>query len=184
MEGGRKLDVIVLVNKAKKGDERAFAQLIEWKKDKIYKIAFSYVKNKEDALDIVSEAVCKAYISIGTVKKSEYFYTWLTRIVINTAINFSKKKERESFFDENYHIEKEGEDLSIEDNIVDNLDLYNAIDQLKEPYKSVIILKYFEDFTINQVAEILEKPVGTIKTHLNKALNILRSNFREVQKVD
>lgn len=170
------MNTIALVNKAKKGNEEAFTKLIEAKKENIYKIAFSYVKNKEDALDIVSEAIYKSFVSIGSLKNPEYFYTWLTKIVINVAITTSKKKDREIYFEDNLSYE----DIEQNTNIEENLDLYSAIDDLTEPYKTVIILKYFEDMTITQVAEVLDKPSGTIKTYLNKALKKLRENFKEV----
>jgi len=75
------------VNKAKKGNEKAFQALIEIEKHKLYRIAYLYVKKEEDALDVVQETIYKAFISIKQLKDAAYFSTWITRILINTAIN-------------------------------------------------------------------------------------------------
>lgn len=77
-----------IVLKAIRGDDDAFYILIENRKAMLYKTAFAYVKNKEDALDIVSDTVYKAYLSIDKVKSPEFFNTWMTRILINCALDF------------------------------------------------------------------------------------------------
>lgn len=88
------MDIDNLVKKAKKGDDKAFSSLMELKKETIYRIAFAYVKNKEDALDIVQETVYKAYISIDKLNDEKTFNSWIARITINNAINLIRKNSK------------------------------------------------------------------------------------------
>ncbi|HHY82979.1 MAG TPA: sigma-70 family RNA polymerase sigma factor [Clostridiales bacterium] len=170
------MDINSLVYRAKKGDGSAYWELIEPKKENLYRIAFCYVKNEEDALDIVSETIYRGLLSIGKLKIPEYFYTWLTRILINCAINHLKKVKPLS------STEREIPDSTVTEELdrAQVMDLYQAIDQLDSKHKSVIILKYIEDLTLAQTAEILNMPVGTVKTYLNRALKKLKLDLREV----
>jgi RNA polymerase sigma-70 factor, ECF subfamily len=88
------MDTAELVRMAQKGNHQAFCQLVDEKKESLYRIAYSYVKNKEDALDIVSETVYKALISIERLKNPQHFHTWFTRILINCAINHIQKNKK------------------------------------------------------------------------------------------
>ena len=82
------------VKKAKRGDEKAFQELIHHEKNKLYRMAYIYVKNENDALDIVQDAIYKAFICIKSLKNPQYFSTGFTRILINSALDFIKKNER------------------------------------------------------------------------------------------
>jgi RNA polymerase sigma-70 factor, ECF subfamily len=83
-----------LVKKAKRGNSKAFQKIIEAEKEKLYRMAYLYVKNESDAIDIVHETIYKAFISIKNLKETDYFSTWLMRILINTALDFIKKNKR------------------------------------------------------------------------------------------
>ncbi len=170
------MDINILVNKSKLGDGNAFWELIEHKKHSLYRTAFWYVKNETDAMDIVSEAVYKAFISLHQLKNNEFFHTWLMRILIHCAFDFMKAN-RDS-------LPYQG-DLSIipekpADTLEDILDLRLAVAALDEKHRTVIILKYFEDMTLVQVGEVLDMPVGTVKTYLHRALQHLRIKLEEV----
>ena len=155
------------------GDEEAFTHLINSKKEQLYRTAFAYVKNKEDALDIIQDTVYKAYISIDKLKEPKYFNTWLTKILINNAITFMKKNSKIIYLEEN-----ELNNMSCLDyNPDEKLDLLYAVDELGEKIKKVIILKYLNDLTICEVAKVLEIPEGTVKTYLNKGLSKLKIYF-------
>lgn len=158
------------VKRAINGDEKAFIQLIEQQKEKLYKIAYAYVKNEQDALDIVQETVYKAYISIDTLKKPKYFNTWLTRILINISINTLKKNKNIIYLQEEAIAE---DSVSIEDR-EGQMDILNELEKLDSKYKDVIVLKYFDDLTIKEIAQVLEIPIGTAKTYLNRGLSSLR----------
>jgi len=163
--------------KAKKGDDNAFYELISERKEMLYKTAFTYVKNKEDALDILNETVYRAFISIKRLKEPEFFNTWLTRILINCALDTLRKDKKVLQLDEQAGIANLSSTLAQED----VFDLNIAVDSLKEKYKTIVILKYFQDMTLAEISEVLQCPLGTVKTNLYKALKELKINLEEVE---
>ncbi len=169
------MDLSLLVARAQRGDEVAFAELIKSCQVQLYRIALSYVKNREDALDIVSESVYQALVNLKSLRQPSYFNTWIIRIVINQAINSSRRRQRA----------EQGAQLQAETsnphglNSDDSIDLYAAIDRLSENERAVIILKYCEDLTLAQVADVLQRPLGTVKTRLHSALKALRLELKE-----
>ncbi|MFF2287316.1 sigma-70 family RNA polymerase sigma factor [Peribacillus butanolivorans] len=162
------------IKKAKRGNEKAFQELIQDEKNKLFRMAYLYVKNEDDALDIVQDTIYKAFISIKQLKDPHYFTTWISRILINTALDFIKKNNRMIPFSDfdGYH---NGENLLIEE----KLDLVEAIERLEVQYKTVIIFRYYKDLSIKQIAEILKCPEGTVKTRLHRAINQLKSDLKE-----
>jgi len=171
------LDLEEKIIKAKKGDDNAFYELISERKDMLYKTAFTYVKNKEDALDILNETVYRAFISIKKLKEPKFFNTWITRILINCALDTIRKDKKLLQLDDQKGVETQTGVLGQEE----VFDLYTAVDRLKEKYKTIVILKYFHDMTFGEIAEVLECPLGTVKTNLYKALQELRVNLEEVE---
>lgn len=174
------------VKKALRGNKDTFIELIEERKKDIYRLAYIYVGNEDDSLDLVQDIVYKAYISINKLKNPEYFNTWITRITINSCINFLKKKRRilknelqglepEQIYKYNENAENIKDTFGI---IESNIDLKKAIGKLDLNLKTIIILKYYQDLTITQISELISAPSGTVKTHLNKALGILRLELK------
>ncbi|SDQ83842.1 sigma-70 family RNA polymerase sigma factor [Virgibacillus salinus] len=154
-----------LVDKAINGDGQAFETLVKNESEKLYKTAFLYVRNKEDALDVLQETIYKAFVSIKQVKQPQYFHTWLTKILIRTAYDFIRKRKK-VVLDENI-IDNMPEKPCT--NIEDRLDTLNAVTRLNKDYQTVIILFYYHDLTIYQISETMEKPENTIKTYLRRA---------------
>jgi RNA polymerase sigma-70 factor, ECF subfamily len=159
-----------------RGDEKAFEYLMDINKEGLYRTAFAYVKNEQDALDILQETVYKAYTSINKLMEPKYFKTWLTRILINNAISFINKSKKIEYLTDvipNYSNCNTG-------NLIDEkLDILSSIEKLDDKHKTVIVLKYFQDLTITEISEVLDCPSGTIKTYLNKALTQLRFIMKE-----
>ena len=89
------------VKKAIRGDDEAFEYIVNNCKERLYRTAFAYVKNEEQALDVVQETVYKAYVSIEKLKNPEYFNTWITRILINNALTVIKKNSKIVYLDNN-----------------------------------------------------------------------------------
>lgn len=155
-------------------DKNTFCILINEKKENLYRMAYMHVKNSDDALDIVQEAIYKAYLSFEKLKDLKYFNTWITRIVINCSLDYIRKRKKLVFLEENI---SSGEYNA--DNKEEVIDLYNAVDKLKGNSKTIVILKYFEGLTINNIAEILDCPVSKVKNNLHRALNELRLELKE-----
>lgn len=163
-----------LAAKAIKGNAKAYGQLIEYYKEYLYKTAWLSVRNQETALDIVGECILKGFHFIHTLKKPEYFKTWLTRILLNIAKDYHRK----------YLDTEDIETLQIpaaEDGISheEKMDLYRAIELLPEKYKTVILLKYFNDMKISEIAYAMDVPEGSVKAYLNRAKKELRLILKE-----
>jgi RNA polymerase sigma-70 factor (ECF subfamily) len=169
------MDEQLLLKKAQRGDDEAFYQLIENMKEQLYRIALSYLKSEEEALEAVQEVIYRAYINIKKLKKPEFFKTWITRIMINYCIDELKYKKR--FTNENFEVEKSSESLPSNSNY-DFVEIETLLSNLEKRYRTVIVLKYFHDYKISEIALILNKPEGTIKTWLYKGLEILKNLYR------
>ncbi|MBY0123050.1 sigma-70 family RNA polymerase sigma factor [Bacillus sp. S/N-304-OC-R1] len=163
------------VLKAKKGNHKAFQELMEDEKIKLYKIAYLYMKNEDDALEVFQETVYKAFISIKNLKDERYFSTWLTRILINTAFDLLKKKKRVIPMEREVLESKANSYLPHEE----DSDLLQAITELDEKYKTVLILRFYKDYTVKQIADLLDYPEGTVKTNIHRGINLLREKIKE-----
>lgn len=166
---------IKLAKASIKGDSEAYSELVKLYKNDLYKIAYSYVKDEQKALDIIQETTYKGLLNIKKLKEAKFFKTWITRILINIAIDYSKKESNLVYMDEETSLIEVEKNISIEE----KLDLYDAIDMLRENYKMVIILKYFNDMTDEEVANTMDIPTNTVKSHLRRAKHELKNTLKE-----
>lgn len=162
-----KEDTIRLVKKAIKGSKAAYGELIAQYQVYLYKTAFLYVKNEADSLDAVQECVTRGLLGIEKLKEPKYFKTWITRILLNCIWQDQKRTQTVSL-DE--YREKGVENYLIEEKV----DLYDAIDSLKEQYKTVVILFYFQELKIKEIAQIMDIPEGSVKVYLYRAKKQMR----------
>ncbi len=134
-----------------------------------YKLAYSYVQNEIDAQDIVQEGAYKAILNCHSLKNDAYAGTWIYRIMINEALTHFRKKEREF--------------IGIDDlpesaaDTYQDIDLYHAIDTLEPLDRSILILRYFEELKLEQIAQITQQNLNTIKSRLYRSLKKLRLTF-------
>lgn len=154
--------------------ENQIANYVITYKEKIYRLAFSYVKNKEDALDIVQESICKALAARDSLKNPNYIKTWFYRIIVNTSLDFLHKQKRVILVEDEVL-------YSFDNGIYDDypdFDLEKAMDNLPTNYKTIVVLRFFEDCKIDEIAEILDINVNTVKTQLYRALDKLRVQLK------
>lgn len=170
-----KLNEIKLIKESMKGNKESFGILIKNNKEYLYKMAFLYVKDEQDALEVIHETVYRAFLNIEKLKKAKFFNTWITRILINVSIDFLKGKGKNQMLDESTPIIKEKCEISTEE----KLDLYNAIDLLNDNYKTVIIMMYFNDMKIKDISKVMETPENTVKTYLRRAKQALGEILKE-----
>lgn len=163
-----------LLSLEKNKKERVFKQYVVENKDSFYRVAYTYVKNQDDALDVVQESICKGLDKIKSLKDIESIKTWFYRILINTAIDYIRKNKR---------YVQGGEEIAIysyiEHDIDTEIDIQVALDNLSEKNKSVIILRYFEDMKISDIATVLGENENTVKTRLYKALKLLKVSIND-----
>ena len=137
-------------------------------RDRYYRLAYSYVKNEHDALDIVQDALYNALKSYKKLRDPEAIKTWFYRIVVNTSLNYIKKNKRLVYLDD-----AEWAAIPDESEISDR-SLREAVDLLPPKDKTVIVLRFFEDMKISDIAAVLRENENTVKTRLYAALNKLR----------
>lgn len=152
-----------------------FIACITEHKEDFYRLAYSYVKNQEDALDIVQESIKKALTSMDKIKDPNAMKSWFYKIVVRTAIDLVRKQKNVSpADDEMINFLSSGKEDTYKD-----IDLHMALDQLPIQYKTVITLRFFEDLKIEEIAETLDENVNTIKTRLYKGLKMLHITISE-----
>jgi len=161
-----------LVEQAINGNDDAFVQLMQLYKVDLYKTALSFLKNKERSLEAVQEVTYRAYKNLHKVRQKQYFKTWLIRIMINYCQDELKKDWR--IVKGDTMLEQRGESESYL-----SLEIEEAIDKLDNRSREVVTLKYLQELSIKEIATVMERPEGTIKTWLHKALQQLRAIVKE-----
>ncbi len=164
-----------LVRKAQKGNAKAYLKLFQQYEEDIYRMAYVYMKNQDDSLDIVQEVAYQSFKKISTLKNPEYFKTWLMKITINCALNLINKNKKVIQLNPDFEVI----DWSQDEDIDLSLSLHELMDTLQEDEKSIILLKYYDDRTFKEISEILDIPLGTAKSVLYRALDKLRQNLKE-----
>lgn len=164
------------VKKAIGGDQEALLFLIKQEKEKLYRTAYSYVRNEADALDIFQKTVLIAIESIHQLREPKYFSTWLMRICINASIRVLKEQKKVILMNE-----PNRNSFSMDtEKSAEKLDLLDAIFKLDEKYKTILILRYYEDLTFQQIAELLDEPIGTVKSKGKRALSKIKHLLKGV----
>lgn len=164
-----------------RGDEAALLQRIDIDKRQMYGIAFSYMRNETDALEAIQETVCRVWEKRRTLREPKYFTTWIMRILIRVCMDARKKRTRE--LPAEGFVQLQSNRIVTGDNhTAEKLDIAAGIQALPPNLRMVITLKYYRDMTITEIAELLEKPDGTIRTWLNKALKLMRTDMTFIEE--
>ncbi|RDY26211.1 sigma-70 family RNA polymerase sigma factor [Romboutsia weinsteinii] len=165
------MKVLSLVERKK---EKKLKKYIVDNKEALYRFAYSYVHNEDDALDIVHDSICKSLANINTLKDTDSIKPWMYRIVSNCAIDYIRKNKK---------YVTSSEDIELDDLIgydkYEDIDLQRALDLLPEKYRTIVILRYFEDMKIADIAKMLDENENTIKTRLYNALDKLKISISE-----
>lgn len=178
-----------LTQRAKRGDREAFAELIEIYKDKIFQLAYRMVGNRQDAEDIAQETFLRVYANLHTYDDNYKFSTWIYRIATNLCIDRGRKKRPDFSLDEEVDTgqgldwysrlssgERTPEDKVITQELQETVQ--DAISQLQPKYRSVMILRYIEDLSLQEISDIVKLPITTIKTRIHRGREALRSKLR------
>lgn len=161
-----------LVRRAKKGNWEAYLELALARKDMLYYKALSLLGNEHDAADAVEEALVKGYDSIKSLQEPRYFQTWLVRILINTCVDIQRLRQKTvplaSYWEEDQEADKDPE-LA--------MDIHARVAELEEKFRILVVLRFYEDMKVEQIAQFLDIPAGTVKSRLYSALKQLRKGF-------
>ena len=169
---------LVLLNKIRSGDKSAYMELIQPYTERLLRKAISMTKNDDDAEDVLQDALISGFRSIGNFRADSGVYTWLYRIVINKSKDFllkTKNRGEKPISEGEYLIldERMGYEKKLELN--DESDyLIKKINLLDDVFKQVIELRYFEEMSYAEIATVLDCNIGTVKSRLFKAKEILK----------
>lgn len=173
-----------LIAECLKGRTEAFGELVRRYQDRLYNTVYRLVDNAEDAQDVLQEAFLNAYQSLDSFKGDALFFTWLYRIAVNKAVSM-KRKKRVSLSIEVGHGESNGhlEPLDASENCQPGLALEkaeqerhirHALSRMSPEHRTVLILKDMEGQKYETIAEVLQVPIGTIRSRLHRARLELR----------
>ncbi|MGG3561162.1 sigma-70 family RNA polymerase sigma factor [Neobacillus rhizosphaerae] len=151
---------------------KLFITLFETNKDSIYRMAYMYMKNQSDSLDIVQEVAYRAFKNRNSLKELNYFKTWILKITINASIDFLRKKQKVV----ELPFTRELGTQQTEDRYSDLL-LNELLYSLDEDEKRLIYLKYYQDYTFHEISEIVEAPVSTVKSKIYRTLEKIRLDY-------
>lgn len=136
----------------------------------MYRLSYSIVKNELDAQDAVQEAIYSAYKKLEELKDKKKFKSWIYRIVTNTSFQILKNKD--------YYLDIEKENIQAEKRDIDtNLTIWNAVQNLEQPYRTVIILFYYEDLSIKEISQITGSKVDAVKKQLSRGREKIKENI-------
>ena len=138
------------------------------REDKLYRIAFSYVRNEDDAMDCLQNSLIKALENFDSLKNQEYFNTWMVRILINECIDFLRNRNDDFSFDE-----KISKDY-ISDNYDETIDLLDSLSRMSEDERELLYLRYFEDLSYLEISKRQDIKLGTVKSRLSRSLAKLK----------
>jgi RNA polymerase sigma-70 factor (ECF subfamily) len=183
-----------LVRRAREGDQKAYADLMHRYKDSIYFMALKMVNNKEDAMDLTVETFAKAFEKLDKYQPEFAFSTWLFRVGTNNCIDFIRKKKLNTTSMSGM-IDDDGDErpLQIKSDTLNpeeasmkkeqSQTLKVLIDSLPARYRNLIVLRYFDELSYEEIAEQLDLPLGTVKAQLFRARYLL-GNIVNVNKRD
>ncbi|GIN72106.1 ECF RNA polymerase sigma factor SigW [Bacillus sp. J14TS2] len=187
------MDLIInqRVKEVLKGDREAFGEIVELFKDKVFQLCYRMLGNRHEAEDIAQEAFVRAYVNIHSFDQKRKFSTWLYRIATNLCIDRIRKKKPDYFLDAEVagtegltmysQIAAEGKSPDSE---VETLELQELVQReimkLPDKYRVVVILRYIDELSLNEISEVLEMPLGTVKTRIHRAREALRKQLNNL----
>ncbi|WNF38827.1 sigma-70 family RNA polymerase sigma factor [Bacillaceae bacterium IKA-2] len=178
------MEVLQLVKKAKRGNKEALLQLIIDEKDDYYKLAFTYMGNKHDAMDAMEEMILSLYEKIHQLKKEEAFQSWSKTILVNSCKTMLRKRKKLVLIDDwNNQIEKEHNqhnDALASDPYINSerqMDIQQLLLHVNQYQKEAIQLKYFHDMDYQTIADITNVSIGTVKSRIFQGLKKLKDQY-------
>ena len=174
-----------------KGDQNAFADIVSLYQHKLYQVCYRMLGNSQESEDIAQEAFVRAYMNLHTFDQTRKFSTWLYRIATNLCIDRIRKKKPDYYLDAEV-AGTEGLDMysqiaaddQLPEEQIEQMELQDRIQYeigcLPDKYRSVIVLKYIEELSLQEISEILDMPLGTVKTRIHRGREALRKQLNNL----
>lgn len=174
-----------------KGDQNAFADIVSLYQHKLYQVCYRMLGNKQESEDIAQEAFVRAYMNLHTFDQKRKFSTWLYRIATNLCIDRIRKKKPDYYLDaevagtEGFDMYSQiAADDQLPEEQLEQMELQDRIQyeigRLPDKYRSVIVLKYIEELSLQEISEILDMPLGTVKTRIHRGREALRKQLNNL----
>lgn len=181
-----------LVERVQRGDKRAYDLLVLKYQHKIVGLVGRYLRDQDEVQDVAQEAFIKAYRALPRFRGDSAFYTWLYRIAINTAKNHLVSRSRrppdtdiDVDMEEGTHQESLSDMVNPENSLAtDQLEavVYRAIDDLAEDLKVAVTLREFEGLSYEEIAEVMDCPVGTVRSRIFRAREAIEKKIAGIEK--
>ncbi len=182
-----------LVLKARKGDQQAYADLMGRYRDSVYFMLLKMVNNPSDAEDLMIEAFGKAFKSIDQYTPSFAFSTWLFKIATNNCIDFIRRKRASLISIDQSNDDQDTQSITIQSDTPDPEEymineqkiilLRDVVSKLKPRYRTLVELRYFKEYSYEEISEELDVPLGTVKAQLFRARELLFNILKHSAKI-
>ena len=189
-----KRDYVLVQRAVNQGDQKAYAELMNHYRDSLYFMLMKMTNNPYDAEDLTIEAFGKAFKSLHQYTPDYAFSTWLFRIASNNCIDFIRKKKKNTFSmnngfgneeDNEYANTIAAETLDPEEEIIKEQKISlmrNVVEKLKPHYRNLVVLRYFKEYSYEEIAYELDLPLGTVKAQLYRAREFLYNILKNSQE--
>ncbi|MFZ5949064.1 MAG: sigma-70 family RNA polymerase sigma factor [Candidatus Rifleibacteriota bacterium] len=178
---------IELVNRCRRGDKKAFAELVAEFEKGVYRLCYRFFNDENDAMDATQEVFIKIYRALPGFEGRSSLKTWIYRIASNTCITIAEKRRREKdgllqtiinwWSDRNVETPEE-EFIDNETRQLNQKMVAEKLEKLPETYRMPVILKDIEGLSLEKISEILEVPVGTVKSRINRGRRMLQESLQ------
>jgi RNA polymerase sigma-70 factor (ECF subfamily) len=182
-----------LVRQTLCGNTSAYNGLVTRYQRQVYNLAYRMLGNAEDAGDLVQDTFLRAYGALASFRQDASFLTWLYKIASNLCIDQLRSRKARSALSLDVELEEgrepaadarncSPEELAIRDSVQDVVQ--RAISNLPEKYRVVVVMRHLQDMSVEEIANVLNMPTGTVKTHLFRAREMLRGRLRSVLEME
>jgi RNA polymerase sigma-70 factor (ECF subfamily) len=180
----------LLVKKSQSGDVESFELLISSYDKRAYNIAYRVMGNEEDAKDMAQEALLRVFRSIKDFKGQSAFATWLYRIVTNVCLDELRRRKNEKYVSIDSTIQTDSSEMHMElcsdketpesayERVEQRELIENAIRELNEDYRSAIVLRDIQGFSYEEISNMLDCSLGTVKSRINRGRTMLRDKLK------
>lgn len=158
-----------LVRRSKKGDKEAFAQLIDQNRQMLYNTALLVLRQEDDALDALQDAILACWENLPSLRKDRYFKTWLVKILLNKCRDVQRGKSHFAYVEE---LPESGDEPDWDT----SMDMRRTMDKLGENDQLLLSLFYYDDFSVRQIADALSLSEGAVRTRLTRS----RERFKKL----
>ncbi|MEM6470166.1 MAG: sigma-70 family RNA polymerase sigma factor [Planctomycetota bacterium] len=177
-----------LIDRALAGDQSAFAELVRQNQDRLFASMLQVTGSPEEAEEVAQETFIRAYLKLSTFQRNSQFFTWIYRIAFNNALTRRRKKRAKVSLDQ--FREESGLEIAADSDQVDEsllrdervLLVREAIETLTDEHRGILVLREMEEFSYEEIAEVLEISIGTVRSRLSRARRALRTAIENKER--